>query len=93
MLKHESHRLFEVFLLLNLELLSLVIIPQDFTLSLTSIVHSRIVAHRHIYWHCLLRIESEILGGLPHHNPFIAQFMLCLLILRVRVVLRYWIFK
>ena len=93
MLKHEPHRLFEVFLLLNLELLSLVKMPPDFTLVLTSIVHARIVPHRHIYWYCLLRIESKILGGLPHHNLFIAQFMLGLLILQVLVVLRYLIFK
>ena len=94
MLKHEPHRLFEVFLLLNLELLSLVkMLPIRLHTRLISIVHSRIVPHRHLYWHFLLRIESEILGGLPHHNPFIAQFMSGLLILQVRVVPRYSIPK
>ena len=60
------------------------------TLTLTSIVHFRIVPYRQIYWHCFLRIESKILGEFPHHNPFIAQFVLVLLILQLRVVLRYW---
>ena len=56
---------------------------QDFTLAPTSIIYSRIVPHRHMYWHCLLRIESKILGGLPHHTLLIAQFMLGLLISQV----------
>jgi len=86
--------MWQVFLLVNLDLLSSVKTPPTrLTLTLTSIVYSRIVPHRPMYWHCLLRIESKILGGLPHHNPFIAQFMLGLLILQVHVVLRYLIFK
>ena len=36
-----------------------------------------------MYCHYLLRIESKILGGLPHHNLFIALFMLGLLISQV----------
>ena len=56
---------------------------EDFTLALTSIVYSRIVPHRDMYCHCLLRIKSKILRGLPHHNLFIAQFMLGLLISQV----------
>jgi len=83
-----------VFLLLNLELLSSVKTQlARLTLALTSIVHSRIVPHRPMYWHWLLRIESKILGGLRHHNPSIAQFMLSLLILQVHVVLQCLIFK
>ena len=62
---------------------------EDFTLALTSIVYSRIVPHRHMYCHCILRIESKILGGLPHHNLFIAQFMLGLLMSQVDYLLSY----
>jgi len=62
MLKHGPHRLFEhdhdvyisfmwqMFLLLNLDLLSSVKMPPTrLILALTSIIHSRIVPHRHMY--------------------------------------------
>jgi len=104
MLKHGPHHFFEhdhvyisfmwqVFLLLNLDLLSSVKMPLT-RLTLAHIHRSlKIVPHRHMYWHGLLRIESKILGELPRHNPLIAQFMLGLLILQIHVVLRYLIFK
>jgi len=91
MLKHKPHHLFEhdhiyisfkwqVFLLLNLDLLSSVKTPPTrLTLTLTSMVHSRIFPHRHMYWPCLLRTEPKIPVVLPHVNWFIAQFMLALL--------------
>ena len=90
MLKHGPHRLFEVFFYLILNYyLQLKCNREDFTLALTSIVYSRIVPHRHMYCHCLLRIKSKNLGRLPHHNPFIAQFMLGLLISQVDYLPRH----
>jgi len=69
MLEHGPHRLCEpdhvyisfmwqVFLLHNLDLVSAVKMPLTrLTLDLTSIIYSRIVLPRHMYLHCLLRIE------------------------------------
>ena len=68
MLKHRPHRLCEpddvyisfmwqVFLLHNLDLVSSVKMPLTrLTLGLTSIVYSRIILPRHMYWHWPLRV-------------------------------------
>ena len=105
MLKHGSDCLFEhdhayisfmweMFLLLNLELLSVVKMPpRRLQARPHIIVHSGIVSRGRVGWHWLLRIESKILGGLPHHNPFIAQLMSGLPILQVHTAPRYLIFK
>jgi len=52
------NNMLQVFLLHNLDLVSAVKMPLTrLTLDLTSIMYSRIVLPRHMYWHCLLRIK------------------------------------
>ena len=69
--------MWQVFLCLILNYyLQLICHREDFTLALTSIVHSRIVSHRHMDLHCLLRIKSKIREGLVHYDPFIAYWQL-----------------